>query len=175
LPLLPTNPAYRFEVRLELIDSALNPAAIGFELRFARATSADAASELRHGFSSSSQARQQVFELSQLDLQLALSRPGMPGKDVENQLRPIEYPARKCCLEIPQLGWGQVVIEEHKVCLARCDDCLDFLDLARPDQRSGIGPWPPLQQLRRNFCAGAPDKLAKFGKRLLGVKPGSVD
>ena len=50
LALLPARAAYCFEIDFELIDAALNPATIGFELGFAGATGADAAAELRHGF-----------------------------------------------------------------------------------------------------------------------------
>ena len=95
LALLVAHAAHRFEIELELIDAALNPAAVGFELRFAGAAGADAAAQLRHGFASPGQPRQHVLELRQLHLQLAFAGAGVARKNVEDELRAVEHAARQ--------------------------------------------------------------------------------
>ena len=102
-------------IELELIDAALNAAAIGFELGFAGSASADAAAELRHGFAAAGEARQHVFELRELNLELALARAGVAGKDVEDELRAVEDAAGQGGLEVAQLRGRKVVIEENEV------------------------------------------------------------
>ena len=118
LALLTANALHRVEIDLQLVDAPLNLAPIGFELRFAGPARADAAAKLRHGFASAGEARQHVFELRQLHLQLALARSGMAGKDVEDELRAVEHAAWQRSLQVAQLRRAQVVIEEHQVGIA---------------------------------------------------------
>ena len=66
-------------------------AAIGFELGFAGAARADAAAQPRQPAPDADQPRQQIFELRELDLQLAFARARAPGEDVEDQLRAIDH------------------------------------------------------------------------------------
>jgi len=103
LALLAAHTANGFEVELELIDAALDAAAICFKLCFARAAGADAAAKLRHGFAAASEAREHVFELREFDLQLALAGAGVAGEDIEDELRAIEDAAWQRGLEVAQL------------------------------------------------------------------------
>ncbi len=48
LPLLRANPANVFDLLFYMPNAAVNSAAIGFKLRFARPSSTDSATELRH-------------------------------------------------------------------------------------------------------------------------------
>ena len=76
-----------------MVDAPLDLAAIGFQLGFAGAAGADAAAQLRHRLALAGQARQHVLKLRQLHLQLALAGAGVAGKDVQNQLRPVQNAA----------------------------------------------------------------------------------
>ena len=69
----------------------LDAAAVGFKLGFAGAAGADAAAQLRHGFAAAGEARKHVFELRELNLQLALARAGVAGKDVEDQAAAVDH------------------------------------------------------------------------------------
>ncbi len=163
-----------FEIELELIDAALNAAAIGFELGFAGSAGADAAAQLRHGFAAAGEARQHVFELRQLHLQLALAGAGVAGKDVEDQLRAIEHAARQSGLKVAQLRGREVVIEENQVGLRGSGDAGDLLDLAGADERGGIGPRAALQDFGGHVAACAQEQFAKLGERFFGIETGRV-
>ncbi len=168
------NAADGFEIELELVDAALNAAAIGFELGFAGSAGADAAAQLRHGFASAGEARKHVLELRQLHLQLAFAGAGVAGKDVEDELGAVEHAAGQGGLEVAQLGGREVVVEEHQVGLGGGGDPGDLFDLAGADERGGIGTGAALHDLRGDFGAGARNQLAKLGERLLGIEAGET-
>ena len=91
----------RLELRLEVGDALACAAATDFELRFTGAAPADAAGETRERVVFLPEPRERVFELGELDLQLAVARLGALGEDVENELRAIDD------LEIGVLGDGR--------------------------------------------------------------------
>ena len=72
------------------VDSRANTPAIGFELGLAWSSGADAAAKPRQGGTGANQARQQILQLRQLHLELALASLRAPRKDVQNQLRAID-------------------------------------------------------------------------------------
>ena len=174
LALLFADAAHGFEIELEMVDAALNAAAVGFKLGFAGAAGTDAAAELRHGFAAPGEARKHVFKLRQLHLQLAFAGAGVAGKDVEDQLGAVEHAAGKRGLKIAQLRGRKVVVEEDQVGLDGGGDAGDLFHFAGADQSGRIGPGAALQELGGHLAAGARDKLAKFGERLLGVEAGGV-
>ena len=82
MALLGADSANVFDLLFDVANAAINFAAIGFELGFTRTSCADSATELRHFGAASGEARQQVIQLSELDLQLAFAGAGMGGKDI---------------------------------------------------------------------------------------------
>jgi hypothetical protein len=174
LPLLSPNALYRVEIDLELIDPALNFAAVCLKLRLARPSRSDAAAQLRHGFAASGKARQHVFELRQLHLQLAFARSCVARKDIKDQLGAIEHTALKRTFKVAQLGRAQIVIEEHEVGASRTNDAGDFLHFARANQGCRIGPGAALHDLRGNLSAGASHQLTKLRKRFVRVQSGTI-
>src|SRR5581483_4587674 len=163
LPLLLADPAHSFEIKLELIDTPLNPPAVGFKLRLARSASADAAAELGHGFAPACQPRQQVLKLGELYLELTFPRPGVPGKDVEDELRAVENAAGKRSLQVAELRGRKIVIEEDEIGVSRSGDPGNLFHLAGADQRGWVRPRTPLQQLCNHLSACACNQLAKLG------------
>ena len=174
LALLPAHAPHRFEIELELVDAALNPAAIGFKLRFAGSAGADAAAQLRHGFAASGQPRQHVLKLRQLHLQLAFARARVAGKDVEDQLRSVEHAAGKRRLKVAQLRGRQIVVEEHQVGFGGGCYAGNLFHLAGADQRGRIGPGAALHQLGGNFAAGARHQFAKLRQRFFRIESGRL-
>ena len=174
LALLAAHAAHGIQIALELVDAALDAPAVGFELGFAGAARADAAAELRHGFAAAGEARQHVFKLRELHLELALAGAGVAGKDVEDELRAVEDAAGQRGLKVAQLRGRQVVVEEHQVGLRGSGDAGDLLHFAGADQRGRIGTRTALHQLGRHLAAGARHQLAKLGKRLFGVSSGEA-
>ena len=154
LPLLRPNAAHAFDLLLQMQQPALNPAAVGFELRLARAACADAAAQLRHRCAPSRQPRQHVFQLRQLHLQLAFARACMTGKNIQDQLRAIHHPAGQRVFQVAQLGRGQVVIEENYISVGGSGNACQLLHLAAANQRRRIGLRSALDNLRRNLGPG---------------------
>ena len=111
-------------------DTPVDFPAISFELRFARASGADAAAQLRHLYASSRQSRQHVFELCQFDLQLAFTGLGMARKDVEDELRAVDHALVQDALDVALLRRREIVIEEDQVGLRRGRCAFDFFKLA---------------------------------------------
>src|SRR6202789_531440 len=154
LTLLPTYAPDIFDIELQVIDAALDAAPVHFELRFTRAAGANTSAELRHGLASSRQARKHVFKLGKLDLQLALARAGMAGKDVENKLRAVQNAARKRGVEVAKLCRRQIVIEEHQIRLCGRCDTGNLFDFTGTDQRGGVRFGTALYQLRYDLTTG---------------------
>ena len=89
------------EAALELRDAAVREPPVGLELRLTRPSRADAAAHARGAAAAclplevlphAPHAREVVLELRELDLELALGRDGVLREDVEDQLRPVDYP-----------------------------------------------------------------------------------
>ena len=79
-------PAHHLQFARDAGDAILHPAAVGFQLRFTfTAPHADAALLPRQVAPEPRQPRQQMLQLRQLDLQLALPCAGALSEDVENE------------------------------------------------------------------------------------------
>ena len=155
LALLLAHAADGFKILFEMVNAALDAAAIGFELRFARSARTDAAAELRHGFAAAGKAGQHVFELRELNLQLAFARAGVASKDVEDELRAVEHAARQRGLEVAQLRGREIVIEKNEIGLRGSDDAGDLLYFAGTNERGRIGLGAALHKLGGDLAAGA--------------------
>ncbi len=86
-----------------MADAPVDFAAIGFQLGFAGTAGPDAAAELRHLHAASCQPGQQVLQLRQLHLELALAGAGVAGKDVEDELRAVDDPHVELALQVALL------------------------------------------------------------------------
>ena len=84
--LAPGPPLGRGPHRAQHLDAAADQAAVGLELRFARAPRADAAAEPLEVLPHAAQPGQDVVELRELDLELALALARL-GEDVEDEQR----------------------------------------------------------------------------------------
>ena len=115
LALLAADAANRLELLLDVVDAQVDLAAVGLELGFAGAARADAAAELGHGVAAAGEARKLVFELGELDLQLAFARARVAGEDVEDELRAVDDAAGQPRFEVAQLRGREVVVEEDEV------------------------------------------------------------
>src|SRR5207248_5301663 len=89
--------------------------AVGFELRFAGAAQSDAAGLPLEVSPAAHQARRQMLELGQLDLELAFGAVGALGEDVENEAHAIDHATIERALEIALLRAGERVIEDHEI------------------------------------------------------------
>src|SRR5437868_11087316 len=102
------------ELLVDLLDPARDSAAVGFELRLARAPSPETAAGSRHLGAMSGEPRQHVVELRQLDLQPAFPGACTAGEDIENDLGAVDDLDPKLLFEIALLSRCQVAVEDDQ-------------------------------------------------------------
>src|SRR5207244_9984819 len=94
-------------------DPASGDPAVGLELALARTPRADAAAEPLEVLPHPAHPRQVVFELGELDLELALGAHCVLGEDVEDQLRAVDDARLQRILEPPLLAGFELVVDEE--------------------------------------------------------------
>jgi hypothetical protein len=99
-----------------------------------------------------------------------LAGAGVAGKDVQNQLRAVQYAAGQRSLEVAQLGGRQIVVKEHQLGPCGGDHPGNLFHFARADQRGRVRPAAALDDLGSHLAAGAGDQFAKLGKRLFQIE-----
>ena len=155
--------AHDFEVARNVGDAILHPAAVGFQLRFTfTAAHADAALLPRQVAPEPRQARQQMLQLRQLDLELALACAGALGEDVQNERRAVEDLAVKGGLQVAALRGGQLVIEDNGIDIGLAAMQGELLSLAFPDVSGGAGRGHLLYAIANDFAARGGGQLGKF-------------
>src|SRR5207248_11687504 len=77
--------------------------------------------------------RQKILQLSQLNLQSTFAAAGALRKDIENQLRSIEYLAREQILQVTALRRRKLIVKNHRGHLLILTRILDQLCLAATD------------------------------------------
>ena len=130
---------------LQLLESALEhghplaqQTAVGFQLGFTRATQTDPAFLSSQVSPATHQAGGQMFQLGQLDLQLAFVGLGTQGKNIEDQGISINHAAGKDFFQIALLAGTQFVIENHNIGLLLTHGGGDFFRLALAGVGGGI-------------------------------------
>ena len=106
-PLVAVEPARALHVAqaaAELRDALAHAAAVDLELRLAGAPRAHAAAQAREVGPLPREARQEVLELRQLDLHLALERACPLREDVEDEGAAVDHLALAALLEVALLG-----------------------------------------------------------------------
>ena len=155
-------------------NAGANPPPIHLELGLARAARADAAAEPRQRGAGADQPRQQVFQLGQLDLQLALAGAGPAGEDVEDQLGAIDHLAGDQILQLAQLGRRQLVVDDHDVDRGLGAGQRQRLRLAAADEGGRVGGGALLQRAYDRGGAGGVRQPFELVEGLFGVDPAHV-
>ncbi len=147
-------------------DLFRHAAAVDFQLRFTRTPHADAAALPRQVRPHAGQPRQQILQLRQLDLQLAVLRLRALRKNIENQLRPIQNLPLENLLQIAALRGTQLIVENHRADVLLLAKLRQFARLARPDVIGRRRRGPPLDRRIHHLAAGALHQFAQFLQRL---------
>ena len=160
--------AHDLEVARDAVDALLHPAAVGFQLRFAFAAAhADAALLPRQVAPEPRQARQQMLQLRQFDLQLAFARAGALREDVENERRAVEHLAVENLFQVAALRGRKFVVEDDGVdVVPGGSSCGEFLGLAFADVGGGAGRLQLLNAVADDFAAGGGGQFGKFLQRI---------
>ena len=150
-----------FEILLQRGDAVADDSAVGLDhtLTGTAARSRTAALPLEVG-PQSRQSRQHVFVVGQLDLRLGIGRLSPRQKDVQNQPRAVQQPARKLLFDIARLRRAQLVVEDHHVDLLLLAVLDDLGQFARPHVDASRG----LRQALREAFHG-PD-IGRLGQKL---------
>ena len=150
-------------------------AAVGLDLGLTGTSGADAASETGHLDAFSRQTRQQVFELRQLDLQLALLGARTQREDVKNQGGAVNDAHIGVVFDVLDLGGRQLAVHHDEVKLLRFADLFDLLELARADEGRAFGALQLLGHGEGRLRSRGLDKLLQLRKRRLRVKAARID
>jgi hypothetical protein len=142
------------ELGLDVVETQVDLAAIGLELRLAGATGSNAAAKLRHGATASCQARELVFQLCQFYLELTFTGLSMAGEDVEYELRSVNDVAGQPRFYVAELRRGKVVVEEYKRRVGAGHGANNLAEFALADKAGGIGPLAALDQRCGNGRTG---------------------
>src|SRR5262249_15066564 len=141
--------------------SRLSPVAL--ELGLARPSGPDAAAELARAAAAgepfevlphAAHPGQVVFQLRQLDLELALTASGVLGEDVEDQLGPVDDACGQRILDPPLLRWAELVVDDDDLCPGLAIRLLQLLELPLPEVGARIRPLAMLDSLADRLDRG---------------------
>ena len=145
----PAAGANLLDLFFEKMDSVTHAAPIDFEFCFAGTASADSAHQPRHLNARAGQARQHVFQLRKLDLNLSFAALRALGKDIEDELSAIDDLEVGRFVDRAHLRGREILIEDDRVRaeLQAANDQL--IELAFADQRSRIELLPCAERSSR--------------------------
>ena len=164
--------AEALEPLLQERDPAAREAAVGLELRLAGAAGADAAAEPLEVLPHPAHPRQVVFELRELDLELALGADGVLGEDVEDELRPVDDARLELVLERALLRRAELVVDDEHLGLRVPVGLLELLELPLADERARVGARAVLDDLGDRIDACRARELLELGDLVVCVGAG---
>ena len=107
--------AHALELLGDLPDAVADHPPVGLDLGLAGSPRADAAAQPLEVLPLPDQARQQVGELGELHLELALHGARPLGEDVEDERGPVDDAQAERAAEVPLLDGRQRVVGDHEV------------------------------------------------------------
>ena len=159
------------DARFQRGDPLAYPATIDLQLRLAGSATPDSTGEARERVVPSDQPRQQVLELRQFHLQLAVGALRSLREDVEDELCPIENAQRGGLADVARLRGSQIPIEHEQVGSERHRAHQDLLQLAFADQRAGIDLAARLQDHVEHLHVRGARQLLELLQRSLRRRP----
>ncbi len=144
---------------------------VGFQLGLAGTTGTDAAVHPGtatglpgHRFTPTAQARQEVLELSEFDLRLALLGAGVLGEDVQDQGGPVDHLDLELVLQLPKLAGRELTVADDGVRPGGGDDVAQLADLARADVSAWVGAVAALDDGLQHLRAGGLGEPGELGQ-----------
>ena len=155
-------------------DAVAGKAAVGLDLRLARAPGADAAvhparAEALEVGPEAPHPREVVLELCELNLQLAFRRVRVRGENVEDDRRAVDHRDLELGLKVALLPRRQLVVDGHEVRVGPLDSLLQLDELAAPEIAVGVGLRAVLDHRPGRRHAGCAQQLAQLGEILVAV------
>jgi hypothetical protein len=127
---------------LQLFDPRPQQAPVSFELRLTGTAQAYAAFLSLEMGPPTHQSRGQVFQLRQLDLQLAFMAASTLGEDIEDQARAVKYAATELALEVALLGRRKRVVDQYQIGGFAHHGFPQLADLASSEESPGVDTAP---------------------------------
>ena len=143
-------------------DAIARQAAVGLDLRLPRAARADASAEALEVAPQPAHAGEVVFELCQLDLQLALGAVGVRGEYVQDHRGAVDHRQAQRLLEVALLPRAQLVVAGDQVGIAGARHGPDFGHLAGAQVGVGMRTLAALDELAHDAHAGGAQKLCEL-------------
>ena len=141
----------------ESFDFVANETTIHLKLRFTRtATHANAATLAFEVGPATNEPRHQVLHLGQFDLQLALRATCTLGKDVQNQISPINHAHANDFFNVANLDRRELVVKHDQIGVMLRNTCRNLFDFPTACKCSGV-----------RFCAFAADRRRDCRARAL--------
>ena len=124
-----------FELLLDALDALADHAPVELDLRLARAAArADAAALALEVAPAPHQARRQVLQARELDLELAFVAPGALAEDLEDQHRAVGDGDAEVALEVALLRRRERLVEDAPPRPVQLDQLLHLVGLAAADE-----------------------------------------
>ncbi len=160
---------------LQLGNARPDPAPISLDLGLAGPAGPDAAAAghpasglAGQRLAPATQPGQQVLQLGELDLGLALLAAGMLGENIQDQRRAVDDLDLHDALELAELPGGELAVADDGVGTGVRDDPGQLGGLARADIGSRVRPATPLDQALEYFRPGGLGQQRKLAQRVLG-------
>src|SRR3989442_1525045 len=167
--LQPAVRLHAFELALELLHALADHAAVGLELRLTGTARADAAAQALEVLPLADEPRQQVRELRQLDLELALGAARALGEDVEDERGAVDHLDAERLAEVALLDRRERIVGDEQIDAARARGLGHFRDLAAAEVERGRRRRPLLDHPLADARAGRRGEPRQLLQRLLDV------
>ena len=174
LPFLPAHVALLAQIHqspAQERDASPGDAAVGLELRLTGAARADSCADRSHAAAETLEVlphaphpRQVVFELRELDLELALGAPGVLSEDVEDQLRPVDDACLERIFKRSLLRGVELVVDEQYFGPGFFVLPLELFELSLAHVRSALWPRTMLYELPDGFDECRVRELSQLGQ-----------
>ena len=142
-------------------------AAIGLELGLTGSAHPDTAARLLEVRPHSREARQHVFELSELDLELRFAGPRPCREDVQDQLGAVHHALAGSVLDVLSLRGRQLIVEDDERRVLLVDERPELLDLPLAQISRGVGPIDLLRDAANDDGTRSVDELLELFEMLI--------
>src|SRR5262249_40409523 len=158
------------ELAADLLDAMADHAAVGFELGLAGTSGADAAAQALEMLPLAHEARQEVGELGQLDLQLALHGARTLGEDVEDERGAVDDLEAERAAEVALLHGRERIVGDHEIGALTLRGRLELVHLALAEVELRRGRLALLGDPAHHFRARRFGEAAQLVERFLHLE-----
>ncbi len=166
----PAMHPHPLELLAELLDAVADDPAVRLELGLAGSPGPDAAAQPLEVLPLPDQPRQQIGELGQLDLELALHGPRALGEDVQDERGAVDDLEAEAAAEVALLDGREGVVGDHEVGPLLAGPLAQLLDLALAEVEAGRGRPPVLGHPPHHLGACRLRQPAQLVERLVDLE-----